>query len=125
MLLKRREFLRLAGVSGFLFSGICNGAVAGKRKPNIVLILVDDLGWNDIGCYGSSFYDTPNIDRLAKEGARFTNAYATYAFCAPSRAGILTGRYQQRFGFDGNVHFSKLGLPLSQKTIATTLKHYQ
>jgi len=65
-----------------------------KEKPlNVVFFLVDDLGWKDLGCYGSSFYETPNIDRFSKEGVRFTNAYASCHVCSPSRASILTGKY--------------------------------
>ena len=68
------------------------------RKPNFVFILVDDLGWTDIACYGSKFYETPNIDRLASEGMRFTDGYAACAVCSPTRASILTGRYPTRTG---------------------------
>lgn len=64
--------------------------------PNVVFILVDDLGWRDLGCYGSSFYDTPNIDRLAASGARFTNAYAACPVCSPTRASIMSGKYPAR-----------------------------
>ena len=69
---------------------------ARERFPNIVFFLVDDLGWADLACYGSSFYETPNIDGLAHEGARFTNAYATCHVCSPSRASIMTGKYPAR-----------------------------
>lgn len=69
---------------------------AQDRPPNIVFILVDDLGWTDIGCYGSSFYDTPNADRLAASGVRFTNAYAACPVCSPTRASIMTGKYPAR-----------------------------
>ena len=68
-----------------------------EQKPNIVLILADDLGWSQIGCYGSDFYQTPNIDQLAKEGMRFTDAYAAAPVCSPTRASILTGKYPARF----------------------------
>ena len=64
-----------------------------KKLPNIVFFLVDDLGWTDVGCYGSSFYETPNIDRLAEEGVRFTSAYAACHVCSPTRASIITGKY--------------------------------
>jgi len=64
--------------------------------PNIVYFLVDDLGWTDLGCYGSTFYETPNIDRLAASGMRFTSAYAACPVCSPTRASILTGRYPVR-----------------------------
>ncbi len=65
-------------------------------KHNVVLFLIDDLGWRDFGCQGSTFYHTPNIDRLAREGARFTDAYAACAVCSPTRAAILTGKYPAR-----------------------------
>lgn len=67
-------------------------------SPNIVFILVDDLGQRDLGCYGSTFYETPNIDRLAKEGAKFSDAYAACPVCSPTRASILTGQWPQRVG---------------------------
>ncbi|EAQ79277.1 sulfatase [Blastopirellula marina] len=69
-----------------------------KRTPNIVFFLVDDLGWKDIGVYGSSFYHTPNVDGLAASGMRFTNAYAACQVCSPTRASIMTGKYPQRVG---------------------------
>ena len=65
-------------------------------QPNIVLFLIDDLGWKDVGCYGSEYYKTPNIDRLAAQGVRFTNGYAACAVCSPTRAAILTGKYPAR-----------------------------
>jgi arylsulfatase A-like enzyme len=66
-------------------------SVASSAPPNVVLFLIDDLGWKDIGCQGSEFYQTPNIDRLAADGVRFTDAYATCAVCSPTRASVLTG----------------------------------
>jgi len=66
------------------------------QKPNFIFILVDDLGWTDLGCYGSTFYETPNIDQLASEGTRFTNAYAACPVCSPTRASIMTGKYPAR-----------------------------
>jgi arylsulfatase A len=71
-------------------------AAPADRPPNIVFILIDDMGWRDVGCNGSRFYETPNIDRLAKSGMRFTNAYAACPVCSPSRAAILTGKYPAR-----------------------------
>ena len=67
-----------------------------KRPPNILVILIDDLGWLDLTCYGSTFYETPNIDRLAREGMKFTDAYAACAVCSPTRACLLTGQYPAR-----------------------------
>jgi arylsulfatase A-like enzyme len=72
-----------------------SGATTGHR-PNIIFILADDLGWRDLGCYGSSFYETPALDRLAGEGLRFTDAYAACNVCSPTRASILTGKYPAR-----------------------------
>jgi arylsulfatase A-like enzyme len=68
------------------------------KKLNVVFILTDDLGWKDLGCYGSTFYETPNIDALARDGMRFTRAYAACPVCSPSRASILTGKYPVRTG---------------------------
>ena len=67
-----------------------------KKEPNIIFFLVDDLGWSDVAIYGSSFYETPNIDQLAKDGVRFTQAYAACHVCSPTRASILTGKYPAR-----------------------------
>ena len=67
-------------------------------RPNVVFFLADDLGQRDLGCYGSTFYETPNLDRLAREGARFTNAYATCPVCSLTRASIMSGQWPQRTG---------------------------
>src|SRR5262249_39871183 len=69
-----------------------------SQRPNIVFILADDLGWTDWGCDGSSFYETPNLARLAARGMRFTRAYAACPVCSPTRASILTGKYPVRVG---------------------------
>jgi len=66
------------------------------RPPNVVLFLIDDLGYTDVGCYGSDFYETPNIDRLAREGMRFTDAYAACCVCSPTRVSVLTGKNPAR-----------------------------
>ena len=68
------------------------------RKPNFVFFLADDLGWRDTGCYGTTFYETPAIDRLARQGMRFTAAYAACPVCSPTRASIMTGKYPARLG---------------------------
>ena len=92
----------LIGTSQFLvftalLFGLPDALKADQQPPmNIVLFLIDDLGWMDLGCQGSAFYQTPNIDRLAREGARFTDAYAACAVCSPTRAAILTGKYPAR-----------------------------
>jgi arylsulfatase A-like enzyme len=102
------------------------------KKPNIVLILIDDMGWKDLGCYGSNFYETPNIDKLAAEGMIFTNAYSTCPVCSPARASILTGKYPARIGLTNYLGGRSKGklidapyidhLPLSEKSIAKVLK---
>lgn len=82
-------------------------------RPNIVFLLADDLGWRDLACYGSTFYETPNLDRLAREGMTFTDAYAACPVCSPTRASLLTGQYPAQVGvtnyidFKGNTHPSR------------------
>src|SRR4051794_8647241 len=71
---------------------------AAGTRPNILFILADDLGWADLGVYGSTFYETPNLDRLAKAGMRFTAAYAACPVCSPTRASLLTGKYPATVG---------------------------
>ncbi|MFC1737222.1 sulfatase-like hydrolase/transferase [Candidatus Hydrogenedentota bacterium] len=129
----RREFLALMAVatSGCATSHFLRGkeSQAGS-KPNIILIFIDDLGYADVGCYGSRDLLTPNIDKLAMEGARFTDGYVTASICSPSRAGLLTGRYQQRFGHEANTgsasktkeELANVGLPLTETTLADALK---
>ncbi|WP_243748801.1 sulfatase family protein [Pseudomaricurvus alcaniphilus] len=98
----------------------------GDSRPNIVVILADDLGYGDLGYTGSTEISTPNIDSLAKNGVVFTNGYVTHPYCGPSRAGLLTGRYQARFGMEINAAHSPddpyMGLPVDQKTFATRLQ---
>ncbi|MCF7688370.1 MAG: sulfatase [Cephaloticoccus sp.] len=101
-------------------------------KPNIIFILIDDLGWRDLTCYGSSFYETPNLDRLAKEGMRFTDAYAACPVCSPTRASLMSGKYPARVGvtnFIGGHGVGKLSdvpymnyLPINERSIATALQ---
>jgi len=118
-----------------LFGSAGLHASPAKEKPNIVFILVDDLGWADLGCYGSSFYETPNLDRLAKEGMRFTDAYAAAPVCSPTRASILTGKYPARLGITDwlpgrkDQPFQKLKrtelksfLPLEETTLAEAFR---
>lgn len=99
--MRRRDFLKTVGVAtatwatGLGVSELLAQSDTGKR-PNFVFFLVDDLGWKDLGCYGSTFYETPNANRLAREGMRFTNAYAACPVCSPTRASIMTGKYPAR-----------------------------
>ena len=134
----RRGFVKMAGF-GFgaaVFGGLgCSSleAVGRKRKPNFVFILIDDFGWMDLGCYGSKFYDTPNVDRLAGEGMKFTDAYAACAVCSPTRAALMSGKHPARLHITdwipGNRSQKKLAqmdfvqqLPLSEVTIAEAMK---
>lgn len=98
-------------------------ATSAERPPNLVVIFCDDLGYGDLGCYGSPTIRTPHLDRMAAEGLRFTDFYAAAPVCTPSRAALLTGRYAIRSGMN-NVLFpdSKGGLPQSEVTIAKALK---
>lgn len=116
-------------VACLMIAGSC---AAAADKPNIIMILIDDAGYGDFGFQGSPNFKTPHLDQLAKSGVRFTSFYVAGETCAPSRAAVLTGRYQQRFGYEEiNVHGimsenSKLlgddmGLPTTQKTVADYL----
>ena len=134
----RRAFL--SGLGGAALGVAVGGlssvqtAHAGNKPLNFVFILIDDMGWKDLGCYGSGFYETPNIDALAAQGVRFTNAYAACCVCSPTRASILTGKYPARLHITDWIPGrrepkAKLKtpdfrqeLPLEEKTIATVLK---
>ena len=75
-----------------IITGSCNNQnISNSNRPNIVLLLADDLGWAELGCYGNNFNETPNLDRMAREGMRFTHAYASAPVCSPYRASLLTG----------------------------------
>jgi N-acetylglucosamine-6-sulfatase len=100
----RRRFAAIGLLAPALVAGVATqGATAEAVRPNIVLIVVDDLRFDDIGAAGHPFVRTPNIDRLAREGARFLNAFATTPLCSPSRASILTGLYAHRHGVVDNT----------------------
>ncbi len=96
------------------------------KQPNFIVILTDDQGYADVGFNGSKDIRTPNIDRIANEGTKFSNGYVTHAVCGPSRAGLLTGRYQGRFGFGYNPVIdptdTKAGMPLEEQVISEVLK---
>ena len=132
----RKAFLKISGAAfaGLLCLAPTVNAVESANKPNIVFILADDLGQHQLGSYGSAFYETPNIDRLAKEGMRFTNAYAACSVCSPTRASIMTGKYPARLHLTDYIPGQapldqKLltpkwikHLPLEEATIAESLK---
>ncbi|HUS05172.1 MAG TPA: sulfatase [Bryobacteraceae bacterium] len=118
-MMNRREVLKTLG------GGVaCAAAGAASAHLNVVFILMDDLGWADIGCYGSRFYETPNLDRLARQSVRFTNAYAACPVCSPTRASILTGKYPARLGLTNylpgkhQLPYSKLLPPESVQFLA-------
>ena len=117
--------LRLAVFLSVALGLITPVANAKLERPNVVFILADDLGYSDVGCYGAPDIKTPNIDRLAKEGVRFTDFYANGCVCTPTRTGLMTGRYQQRLGGLETAippGAKNLGLPKQEKTIASMLK---
>lgn len=95
-----------------------------QRPPNIVVIVADDMGYADIGVHGSPDIRTPHIDALARDGVRFTDAYVSGPYCSPTRAGLMTGRYPQRFGHEFNLGamHGEFGMPLEETTIADHLK---
>ncbi|MBE9602888.1 sulfatase [Pedobacter sp. MC2016-24] len=100
------------------------------QKPNVIVIVSDDAGYVDFGCYGGKQIPTPNIDRIARQGILFKDAYVSASVCAPSRAGILTGRYQQRFGFEHNTstlmapgyQVTDVGMDPSEQTIGNEMQ---
>lgn len=100
---------------------------AAEQRPNVVLLFADDLGYGETGCQGNKEIPTPNIDSIAANGVRFTNGYVTAAYCSASRAGLLTGKFQTRFGYEFNPvgrhnEDPRVGLPREEITIAELLQ---
>lgn len=139
-MITRRKFLSTVALGATALIAGCQGieglpSETTQKKPNIVLFLVDDLGWADVGCNGTNYYETPNIDKLAKEGVKFTNAYAN-PVCSPSRASLMTGKYSGRLRLTGAIMPDRFipkdrkllspnslkNLPLEEFTIAEALK---
>lgn len=117
----------------FLLIFLFHQLILPAQKPNIVLIVSDDAGYADFGFQGSKTMKTPNLDKLARSGVRFLQGYVSDPTCGPSRAGLLTGRYQQRFGFEENnvpgymsvvsaADGDEMGLPIEERTMADYLK---
>src|ERR1043166_891611 len=128
MKLKRFSALRLFSCLPLFVWPLLNvSAPAAERKPNILIILADDLGYGELSCQGNPQVPTPNIDSLAKTGVRFTSGYVSGPYCSPTRAALMTGRYQQRFGHEFNpgpaeAASEKFGLSLKEKTIGDRFK---
>lgn len=136
MKLTRRKFVQHLAVGTTLLSGgvrssasansVQRSSGANESRPNIIFILADDLGWGDLSCYGRPDYRTPNLDLLAMQGTRFTDAYSASAVCTPSRCAYITGRYPARFkiGLEEPLVAanSNVGLEPNQQTIASLLK---
>jgi len=131
--MNRREFVKLAAgqVAAVVLPNCgCSMANSGRgseavERPNIIVIMADDLGYGDLGCYGSRIIKTPNIDALAEGGMKFTDYHSNGPVCSPTRAALLTGRYQQRCGIEGVVTAAKhrhTGMALKEVTFAEVLK---
>jgi len=135
--MNRREFVKLVvgGVGSVVVSqwGLSLEKVSGRSnptvgQPNIILIMADDLGYGDVGCYGSETIETPNIDALAEGGMKFTDYHANGPVCSPTRAALLTGRYQQRCGVEEVIYAKgpsrQTGMALKEATFAEVLKNH-
>jgi len=128
----RREFV--AGAAGIALATQYDGlaATVQSERPNILFILADDMGWGDLSCYGRPDYKTPNLDRLASEGVKFTNAYSAAPVCTPTRVGFMTGRYPARLpvGMEEPIHerselgekIKLIGIPHEHPTVASIIK---
>ena len=131
--ISRRNFLRLAGVTaaGAVLSGIKPNKTRASSadKPNFIIIFCDDLGYGDVGCFGSKKHRTPNIDRMAAEGMKFTSFYVTSGVCTPSRSSLMTGCYPRRVNMNKSGRNEWVLFPVANKglnpneiTIAEVLK---
>ena len=140
--MRRRDFLKAVGLgaaslavpSCLASSGQRRSNSKAHRKPNVIFILIDDMGWTDVGCYGSKFHETPHIDRLANQGMKFTDAYAACPVCSPTRASIMAGQYPARIGITDFIpgHWrpyeklvvpeNRLQLPLESVTLGEVFK---
>src|SRR5215813_14822175 len=125
--LTRRRFVQSTAASSLALAGLGGAGQAQAAKPNILFIMADDLGYADVSCYGARDYTTPNVDRLALEGLRFTQAYSNSANCSPTRTALITGRYQMRLplGLEEPLNDTSapgIGLPPSHPTLPSILK---
>jgi arylsulfatase A-like enzyme len=132
--LNRRDFVKMAGftAAALAIPKLLVAEDRSRKQPNFVFFLIDDMGFKDIGCNGSTFYETPNIDKLAADGMRFTDAYAACPVCSPTRASIMTGKYPARLNLTDYLVGRRRGklipaeyihqMPLEEVTIAEALK---
>src|SRR3954467_11256799 len=128
----RRQFIAGAVATAATVPIAVQRSVSADQRPNILFILADDLGWADLSCYGRPDYQTPNLDRFASQGMRFTNAYAAAPVCTPTRVGFLTGRYPARLpvGLEEPItergslgeRIKTTGIPLSHPTVSSLIK---
>jgi arylsulfatase A-like enzyme len=128
----RREFVGSAVAAALIAGAPISSPAAPRQRPNVLFILADDLGWGDLSCYGRPDYRTPNLDRLAQQGVRFTNAYSAAPVCTPTRCAFITGRYPARatVGLEEPIierkqlgeRIKTVGLPPEHPTIASLLK---
>ena len=119
----RRTFVKsaLAGtVTAGLFPEMCFGEATRGRKPNVVILFIDDLGYGDVACFGNKRIPTPHIDSLAKNGAKCTMSYITNPPCSPSRCSLITGMYAQRYGKSGMAR--GLSIPKDHPTMAEFMR---
>lgn len=133
MKITRRQFIAQGAVAAAAAKASGQKLMSNARRPNILFILADDMGWGDLSCYGRPDYDTPNLDRLASQGMRFTNAYSAAPVCTPTRVGFFTGRYPARLtvGLQEPVverkelseeQLRSYGIPAGHPTVASLLK---
>ncbi len=122
--MNRRDFIKSIGFGAAAFAlgefeprvmGRSSSLKDARSRPNILFILADDFGWSQLGCYGSDFYETPHIDRLARQGMKFTDAYAACPVCSPTRASVMTGRYPARLHLTDFIAGGKWHLSITKK----------
>lgn len=124
----RREFLKTIGMSASMIAAtgginLLGCSIKKERLPNIVIMFIDDQGYADVGCFGAKGFETPNLDRMADDGIKFTNFHVSQAVCSASRASLLTGCYSERVGIQGALMpWSTVGLNPEEETIADMLK---
>jgi arylsulfatase A-like enzyme len=119
----RLRYPHLTRIAIGLLLSLALGVVASgqSRQPNIIVILGDEIGYADVGFHGCQDIPTPHLDALAASGVRCSSGYVSAPVCSPTRAGLMTGRYQQRFGHENNLGPGERGLPLTEVTLADML----